>query len=1097
MFKRIPKGVWLILIGLAAVTALASQALAATAPGAAVAPSKLMSQKTLNANAWLIYTTNYGPFVKPQTGSGGFWRNPAHGYIYGAGMWVGAADESGNKIVAVGYNPNNGASEFGPVDMSNAYEGYLSDAGVRVYLSNNPLDYAAWPVLEGGRKVVKSRQDSYARYSDANPQFTTSGDKRLNVVIEQFSYAWNYADNNDIVFFYFKVHNKSGKTLSNVYIGPGNDCDIGNEAQGSANDRTTFDYNRNLAIQFQTVNEPQWDKTGAVGFRYFESPINNTGNVVNVADNQYPHKIWPWGAWNDSIRARVQTLFPDSVHLWNDSTAVVNRYGKKLYSLGMTAFKIFTIDQDPKTDEERYLEMMGINYWDLIPDAYDEWGADVAADKRFLMSSGPFILGNDSIATTCIGVIGALDTIKLKLASDIAQTIYDNNFELATPPAAPALTITPGDKQVIISWDRRAETTPDPYWEKLDATRKWFTYFAGSWKGLPPAGKALVDSFEIKTGAFTTVKIEKGNANPVGGTDTVNARYSDQAMYNEYDFQGYIAYRARTVGDLADPEKREYIGTLYIDPITDANPHPDTNTTFNPTTLSYGGGQGYFYDKVDGIKIMNNFDAITYYTPGGEVSLAKYDTLGTDRGLIYSIVDNNVINGFGWYYGVSAYDYQTNVFFTHKCPISLISNPTENAAYGVAQKPMVDYQAPTIKYSVTGPSDAKTGGTVNYSNKLLPVPKDVNNDTFRLIWKPVTKVIEGSNRIPVYSAELRDWRYVKLYDSTGAAIKDTLIDTALHKVSFKPSYNYVGSDPFPSFFGTLNDEMPFGGVIFMPAYRFKPWLAVVETVEVTGRYPKDSLWAQVVGNANYAISSGFWQWRGSDFEIRWRDTVVATRNCLTATVWDITNNVLVPLETGVTKPNMTLSSWCFNPTANTCISFVDSAQVSSYGMYVCGITLYFNRRDGGSQKRMVWSQRPQPGDVWTVRSPGPGNPMGGGVVTFITTKASQKADLSASLLDKIKVVPNPYLVRANWDVSKNYPNIYFTNLPSKCTIRIYNLAGDLIRVLNHESSFDDNNGTAKWDLLSTYDKRPASGVYIFQIDAPGIGTKLGKFAVIK
>jgi len=119
------------------------------------------------------------------------------------------------------------------------------------------------------------------------------------------------------------------------------------------------------------------------------------------------------------------------------------------------------------------------------------------------------------------------------------------------------------------------------------------------------------------------------------------------------------------------------------------------------------------------------------------------------------------------------------------------------------------------------------------------------------------------------------------------------------------------------------------------------------------------------------------------------------------------------------------------------------------------------------------------------------------VVTFITTKASQKADLSASLLDKIKVVPNPYLVRANWDVSKNYPNIYFTNLPSKCTIRIYNLAGDLIRVLNHESSFDDNNGTAKWDLLSTYDKRPASGVYIFQIDAPGIGTKLGKFAVIK
>ncbi len=558
MFKRIPKGAWLILAGLTAACILAGTALAATAPGAWVAPPKSMSQRTLNANAWLIYTTNYGPFVNPQTGSGGFWRNPAHGYIYGAGMWVGALDDNGNKVVAVGYNPNSGTHEFGPVDMNDNWESYLSDAAIRVYRSNDPVDYAAWPVIEDGKKVIKSRQDSYARYSDANPQFTTSGDKQLKVVVEQFSYAWNYADNNDIVFFYFKVHNKSGKTLNKVYIGPGNDCDIGSEASPNANDRTTFDYSRNLAMQFQTVPEAGWDKVGVVGFRYFESPINNTPDTVRVQDNQYPHKIAP---------------------------------GEPL---GMTAFKIFTIDQDPKTDEERYLEMMGINYWDLIPDAYDEWGADEAGDKRFLMSSGPFTLYNDSVATTCIGVIGALDTVKLKLASDIAQTIYDNNFELATPPAAPQLTITPGDKQVTISWDRRAETTPDPYWEKLDTVKKWFTYFRGSWEWLPPANKTLVDSFEIRINDSTSVKIARGGANPAGGNDTVNVKYSERSLYNEYDFQGYIAYRARTITDLADPSKREYVGTVYADP----------DSVFNANTLSFSGGQGYFYDKVDGIKIQ-------------------------------------------------------------------------------------------------------------------------------------------------------------------------------------------------------------------------------------------------------------------------------------------------------------------------------------------------------------------------------------------------------------------------------------------------------------------------------------------------------------
>ncbi|OGF12998.1 MAG: hypothetical protein A2024_01880 [Candidatus Edwardsbacteria bacterium GWF2_54_11] len=1051
MFKRIPKGVWLILIGLAAITVATGQVLAATAPGARVAPSKLMSQKTLSTNAWLIYTTNYGPFVNPGVGSGGFWRNPAHGYIYGAGMWVGATDENGNKVVAFGYNPNAGTSEFSPADLSADFNtgGYLSDALARVYLSTDPADYAVWPVIEGGKKVIKSRQDSYSRYSDMNDQFTTSGDKQLGVGIEQFTYAWNYADNNDIVFFYFRVHNISGKTLNKVYIGPANDCDIGDESGTNANDRTIFDYTRNLAIQFQKEPEPGWDKVGVVGFRYFESPANNTGDTVRVVDNQFSHKI-----------------APDS-------------------ALGMTAFKIFTLDTDPAVDEERYLVLQGINYATLIEDAYDETGADAPDDKRFLMSSGPFTLYDDSVATTCIGVIGALDTTKLKLASDIAQTIYDNKFELATPPAAPGLTITSGDKFVVISWDRKAETTPDPYWDKLDTTKKWFPYFPGSWTWLAASSQVLVDSLEIKTGPATTLKIIRGDTLSAAlGTDTVNTKFSEQSMYDEYDFQGYLVYRARTVGDLADPAKREPVGTLYTDP----------DAAFNSTTLSFGGGAGYFYDKADGIKIMRNFDANSYYTPDSAVVLTKYDTLGTDRGLVYSLRDDDVINGFGWYYGVSAYDYQSNVYFTHKCPTTLASNPTENATYGVAQKTMVDYQAPVVRYTVTGGSDIKTGGTLDYEYKLTLVPKNVSNDTFRLLWNPITKASIAGTNYPVYHAELRDMRPVN---------GDSLLQT----IDFRPDFTMVGTDPVATYNGTFDDEIPFGGVVFNADYKYDYTLAKVDTVSVTGVYPADSIFAQAYGPLNtlFTASANAWQWRGSDFEIRWRDSVgtVGTNpagSILCATVWDITNNVEVPLEPVVTKANMTMSSWCFNPAATAGRAYLDSVNATArLGMYIGGVVLFFNRANGATLRNIstLWNLRPHTGDVWTVRCSGPGNPAQGGTVTFITTKASQKAALSASLLDKIKVVPNPYLVRASWDVSKNYPNIYFVNLPSKCTIRIYNLAGDLIRVLNHESTFDDNNGTEKWDMLSSYDKRPASGVYLFQIDAPGIGTKLGKFAVIK
>jgi hypothetical protein len=194
-------------------------AFAATAPGSSDHQQrKNMSMGTLNTNAWRISTTNYGPFVKSAAGgSGGFWHGDSHGYIYGSGLWIGATDAQGNKVVAVGYNPNSGQSEFGPVSMDDTYENYLSDPKARIYLSTNLDDVAEWPLYDSaGHKVIKSRQDSYCKYSDENPAFTSAGDSILNVKIEQFSYAWNYPVNYDIVFFKFKITNRSGNILDSV-----------------------------------------------------------------------------------------------------------------------------------------------------------------------------------------------------------------------------------------------------------------------------------------------------------------------------------------------------------------------------------------------------------------------------------------------------------------------------------------------------------------------------------------------------------------------------------------------------------------------------------------------------------------------------------------------------------------------------------------------------------------------------------------------------------------------------------------------------------------------------------------------------------------
>jgi len=47
----------------------------------------------------------------------------------------------------------------------------------------------------------------------------------------------------------------------------------------------------------------------------------------------------------------------------------------------------------------------------------------------------------------------------------------------------------------------------------------------------------------------------------------------------------------------------------------------------------------------------------------------------------------------------------------------------------------------------------------------------------------------------------------------------------------------------------------------------------------------------------------------------------------------------------------------------------------------------------------------------------------------------------------------------------------------------------------HFSSISD--GQESWDLVSKDGMDIAFGVYVYQIDAPGIGQKIGKFAVIK
>jgi len=142
---------------------------------------------------------------------------------------------------------------------------------------------------------------------------------------------------------------------------------------------------------------------------------------------------------------------------------------------------------------------------------------------------------------------------------------------------------------------------------------------------------------------------------------------------------------------------------------------------------------------------------------------------------------------------------------------------------------------------------------------------------------------------------------------------------------------------------------------------------------------------------------------------------------------------------------------------------------------------------------------PQPGDTAFIKLSKPF--LSGDVFKFISQAQHIDQNLERAGLDNIKVVPNPYLGSAQWESKNPYStgrgtrSLHFTHLPAQCTIRIFSVDGALVSTIYHNSPIDD--GTEDWNMLSKDNLSISYGVYVAYVEAPGIGSKIVKFAVIK
>lgn len=101
-------------------------------------------------------------------------------------------------------------------------------------------------------------------------------------------------------------------------------------------------------------------------------------------------------------------------------------------------------------------------------------------------------------------------------------------------------------------------------------------------------------------------------------------------------------------------------------------------------------------------------------------------------------------------------------------------------------------------------------------------------------------------------------------------------------------------------------------------------------------------------------------------------------------------------------------------------------------------------------------------------------------------------------MNKIRVVPNPYVASSLYEPEfgelRREPlrQIQFVNLPPECTIYIFTVDADIVKTIYHNST----NGTEVWDLRTEGGREIAPGVYIYVVKTQD-AEYMERFAVIK
>lgn len=161
--------------------------------------------------------------------------------------------------------------------------------------------------------------------------------------------------------------------------------------------------------------------------------------------------------------------------------------------------------------------------------------------------------------------------------------------------------------------------------------------------------------------------------------------------------------------------------------------------------------------------------------------------------------------------------------------------------------------------------------------------------------------------------------------------------------------------------------------------------------------------------------------------------------------------------------------------SNVVHSYNDMTAVRGFDYYY-----YIQSKDDGTQNDVKPGQPLYSSMFWTVTS----------------TPATLQRPAVSTTLDSVRVVPNPYDIRARlyqYGDKSQYDRIAFYGLPPVCKLKIFTERGDLIWEKDHTRG----TGDELWDSTTSSGQIIASGIYILYVEAPDGRKVFRKFVVIR